>query len=669
MKEERISPFQLNRWETEDSRHFYFLDTSDYRKIRDSRKHCFVVGHRGTGKTSLLKALSWKERTSNANLLGLPGSDPFSDGVVGCYFGLQYLHIDTLDQWVKEASPEIAHEILGSYFRGLWLEEAAKATSTLRDRSGIAGLNTEMEVLREVADEVEQWLPTIIRSQIPAAPEGFLSLRRVRDMAACLTAQLYRMATDFNSDPGDTVATLNLHRLAELTNALFSAMARLLPQGNGPAWAFQMCIDEGEYLSERGRRTIRTLVRECRSPLLMTVASLDDLGVETINERVRLTVHDRLLLDLRKRSLRQFMDLLNGIVNERLKAFAPLKSSFDVGELLGSFNLNELLLRATPERPESRRQINAWKARWELASENEWSPIREYLLGSETSSAPADRIEARALDSAGYRKKFVAAYLKLLATLGVKEPVYAGAPIALRMMENSLRDAFMFLEGCFQSSTTPGRGGMPKRVAIFIERRPVSIQNQNAALKSVAVQKMHGLDGRLVTLTTVSRSLVEFLSRLSNRLDMDPATTVIAVPERTTFVFDIPASSTNLEQRREQNARTSAIVESLQNCSREGYLVGGVDPSNPRQLLVRVNRSLAKLHGFSYRMPQYQTRLRWDYLDEIAIASDKLDIEGLANRAASEVVGVDGRRVVGTRRATPETSLSVPLFDDLGELS
>ncbi|TFD36289.1 hypothetical protein E3T34_01045 [Cryobacterium sp. TMT1-62] len=675
MTELSVSPFKLIRWENEDSRHFYFLDTSDYQKIREARKHCFVIGHRGTGKTSLLKALNWRERVSNPALDGSSGQSAFDDGVVGCYFGLQYLQMDVLNDWLRDASVSVTHAILSSYLRGLWIEEACKAVTALRTRAGMESLSEEVRVLEEIEEEFDQWLPASIRSSL-SSPRGVLSLRRIRDVAARLTDEIYSRATDMFSSPEEVAGLLRLGRLVDFSNHVFEALARLLPTHHGAPWVFQMCIDEGEYLSDAGRGTVRTMVRECRSPLLMTVASLDDLGVETINPQVRLTVHDRLLLDLRRRSVRQFIDLINGIMNERLRSIDDSAPKFDVAVLLGSFTLDELLLVARPERPESRRQIAVWTEEAKDSSASRSAPIRAFLSagggisevedpltsGDELESSGGDRVQRRASESSGYRKKFVAGYLKLLATLGVREPVYAGTNIALRMMENSLRDVFIFLDSCFEIAQ-PLRGSpLPERITKFVARSPVSVSHQNSALKRLSTEKMADLDGRLVNLTSVSRALVEFLSQLSSKLDMDPSSRPISIPERTLFSLEIPQAAGDLDLRREDTARTVALLEAIHNCSREGYLVGGIDPTHPNRLQVRVNRSLAKLHGFSYRQPQYMSRIRWEHLDRIAITGGDLDLEALASRAYTEIVS-SGGRPIGSQRAKAETHLAIPLFD------
>ena len=55
-----FNPFQYIRYEYE-QRHIYFLPPKILTRI-EQQKPIYILGTRGTGKTTLLKALEWKER-------------------------------------------------------------------------------------------------------------------------------------------------------------------------------------------------------------------------------------------------------------------------------------------------------------------------------------------------------------------------------------------------------------------------------------------------------------------------------------------------------------------------------------------------------------------------------------------------------------------------------
>ena len=61
------SPFRSNRYEREeDRRHVYFLIPED--EQLEELKSTYIIGTRGTGKTTLLKSLFWKERIESPSL-------------------------------------------------------------------------------------------------------------------------------------------------------------------------------------------------------------------------------------------------------------------------------------------------------------------------------------------------------------------------------------------------------------------------------------------------------------------------------------------------------------------------------------------------------------------------------------------------------------------------
>lgn len=71
-----FSPFTLNRFEYEQT-HLYYLPQPVF-SVLQGIKPVFLIGSRGTGKTTLLQALSWNEQVSNETLCQTLGGDFFS---------------------------------------------------------------------------------------------------------------------------------------------------------------------------------------------------------------------------------------------------------------------------------------------------------------------------------------------------------------------------------------------------------------------------------------------------------------------------------------------------------------------------------------------------------------------------------------------------------------
>lgn len=142
------SPFVDHRWENQDSRHFFFLRTSEYRDIVEDDRHTFLIGHRGTGKTTILKALHWEERISNPALQrALNGDDDFPDGIIGCYMNLKLVALPVFDHWLQHEPDATKHLLFSSYVRLFWIELATRAVKHIVRRSPNYSLEDETREL------------------------------------------------------------------------------------------------------------------------------------------------------------------------------------------------------------------------------------------------------------------------------------------------------------------------------------------------------------------------------------------------------------------------------------------------------------------------------------------------------------------------------------------
>jgi hypothetical protein len=79
------SPFQYNRWETDDE-HIIWLPPEF---LEWERKRCvYITGSRGSGKTTLLRGFEWHERLCNASLKEQLHPDPFAKRYIGVYLSM-----------------------------------------------------------------------------------------------------------------------------------------------------------------------------------------------------------------------------------------------------------------------------------------------------------------------------------------------------------------------------------------------------------------------------------------------------------------------------------------------------------------------------------------------------------------------------------------------------
>ena len=80
---QKQNPFSQNRFEHE-NKHLYYLPEEIYNKI-EQPKPVYLIGTRGTGKTTLLKSMSWDERASNIFLQQALNNETFKKRYLGIY--------------------------------------------------------------------------------------------------------------------------------------------------------------------------------------------------------------------------------------------------------------------------------------------------------------------------------------------------------------------------------------------------------------------------------------------------------------------------------------------------------------------------------------------------------------------------------------------------------
>ena len=99
----RTSPFsRLPRYEAE-KEHLYVLPSEFRRQLEDDGS-LFILGSRGTGKTTLLKSLSWSERISNEFLQRALGVDIFDSRIIGTYHRLAEARLTLFEWWRSSQS-------------------------------------------------------------------------------------------------------------------------------------------------------------------------------------------------------------------------------------------------------------------------------------------------------------------------------------------------------------------------------------------------------------------------------------------------------------------------------------------------------------------------------------------------------------------------------------
>src|SRR6266576_1315757 len=116
----KVSPFSLNRFEYE-REHLYSLPEETFPKLEEM-KPTYLIGTRGTGKTTLLHAISWNERWFNNSLRVQVGHNVFAKEYVGVYLKLPEYQLARIEQWLAKEETDDRGSVLGLYIDLIWLE-------------------------------------------------------------------------------------------------------------------------------------------------------------------------------------------------------------------------------------------------------------------------------------------------------------------------------------------------------------------------------------------------------------------------------------------------------------------------------------------------------------------------------------------------------------------
>lgn len=601
-----------DRWEQDRIEHFYYLETAAYRRLSSIAKHAVVKGHRGTGKTTLLKALDWRERISNKHLARALQGKPFADGVVGCFMQIKLMPVDMLDIWLSDSSRTVRFALISTYLRSAWLVEAVDALIGLNAGLHYCSFADEVDDFASVSETVWTWSAQSLDIDSPA-DRATLTLENIRFIANEVMRSIRASAAIGTIAPEVLVAKFDLQPFAAIVSRLFTQMAANLRRLDASSsWIFRVCMDEGEFLSDEWALVVRSLIRETDGPVYLAVSVLQTLGSETRQVGAELSIDDRELIDLDDRSPEELGALMAGIVRARFQMIGAGPRRFDVKTFLGNPDVDELCRRAVAKSENRSAEI-------QLRALGE-APIRQHLknVGAIASGAVASRSE----QSSGYRKKKTAGYLHLLGAIGINRPFYAGWRIATAMSDNSVRDFLRFLRYSFEIAVNrEDYDGSLDEILTFLSKSRLSFDIQDAALERLGRRKLDSIPQNL-TDPGEAEILIRLFGELAHRSDFYAALP-LTKPNATRMAV-------RASPRDGGDPSFDDVKRVLVRAASYGY-IADLRLGNGQVVKFRLNLSLARHLGFSYWKPQYETVVPFR-LVRAAVLSPDMPVTRLMSR-------------------------------------
>lgn len=330
------NPFYINKREYDD-RPLFFLPKG-FSKL-EQNKPVYVVGSRGTGKTTLLKALSWEERTTNQSLMQALGREPFSDHLIGLYFRLPgYISRGLYDRpSPQDDGTDLVGHRFSLYMELIVLQLLTHALCEIRRREHIS-FSAEAEV--QTVDGILEMFPGI-RAFMNWGPDELVTLSRLR--VAFFRMHGYVRASASKALDLDWAAeSENVAWLRQIGPDLLSLV------GSNDAWRVKICLDEAECLSSYQQRVVNTWARLLEQPITLVVAYANRPWntAETLIPNVMNSDDDvfKWDLDVEYSNDPEFKALACGVASVRLSDTAGETRRFSLDEMFDDYSVNGLLV-------------------------------------------------------------------------------------------------------------------------------------------------------------------------------------------------------------------------------------------------------------------------------------------------------------------------------------
>lgn len=617
-----LSPFATSRFEYE-SRHVYYLPHEVFEELEDP-KPTYLIGCRGTGKTTLLKALNWDERLENISLRKQLREKPFIKKYIGVYLKAPEFQLEEFDKWLENES-EATYGAFLAYFIDI-LSTALISdgiVALIREKILKISPKEEHEAMTEIIDWEDNPLRKLLSERGP---------HTLRDLSkACKRAGFeWQRCAQSKVNVSTIAAKVPTGQAGIFGRVVGKILGRLCDKASPDGrWHFKVCVDETETLHTKQQLVLNTMVRLAAWPLfpVLSFVSLPQELTKTLIPGLTLGKADRNLKVIDEISDKEFRDLAEGVARVRVRHYLNRpRANFDLEKLLGHWNVNILLDSMLKQ--SAKKEAAQLLARAEVMGrepffvEKDIAPdhgdefyarrvppiYQTYLIEQLNLAVPKPddaQWKRRGQESAELRKRIAAAYLSICKEFGL-EVRYASAEVVLQLSDNCARDFLAQVEAIYRASK--------KSIANFLDVR-IPFLSQSEPLRNASLEKGRSLVKFGVRAPSDTGRLVDGLARITAMVQTSGFNSQhLRSSERGLFELDLQEAT-----RRSM----SSYVQLILDASEAGFLRGCI--KDQRTLQFRVHTSLAAAYGFSYRGAYYPVRLGWNDVDRIVSAESEAE--------------------------------------------
>lgn len=605
-----------------DGKHLYFIKREDL-QVLEGDTPLIIHGPRGTGKTTLLNSLNWKEHESNSNLKNALQKIGSRRDYIGVYLKVPELKVGGLKKW-ECGEKEIYNQIFSYYIELVWLEELTIAIAEMAVEGRLAFTPSEEKdfIDRVVNGRVNLFSETVkIRTLYDFSDE----LRKIR--------RNIENASLFSEDIGLVYEPLsNFGQIGFLGKYVCKELATLIGGSpSGDPYKFKICMDECECLSSSQTKVVNTLVRLSTFPVFY-VFSFVRLPVNisfTLIDNITNQAADVKVIDLGGMTNDVFKELAEGVATVRIHAeLGENIPDFSTKKIFGEISINELLrsrLSASVSKKAksllSQAKKNVSHPFFEFYKKGGLPIYQTYLvneLSIDIDQGIEQRWEQRRQESKEIRKRMVVAYLSILRELGI-DPIYAYSEMILGICDKSIRDFLSQMDEIYKTLGCDLETFISSHIEVDIQDKGIMRASQIKfdSIPSSPISSPGGI-GRLVYGLAYLTSLIQTSSNDNSHLRSS---------ERGRFVIhDF------------NKAPYNSFVDQIIEAAEAGFLK--IVTHGERVMKFRIHTSLSPTFGISYRGAYYDTQLRLRHLSAIFSAEDRASLEKTVKEIARDIYDV-----------------------------
>jgi hypothetical protein len=646
------SLFAKDRYEY-DQQHLYYIPKEKYVQLEEC-KPVYLIGSRGTGKTTLLMALNWNERINNKQLLSQLANAPFQSRYIGLYMRLPDIQLKSLEEWIQTQNKDLYDILLALYLDLNSLELLSSAIAYLFANGYIDVQPAEericvQEILIDFPELNMQWTTNDSTCTIKSLEGIFRAMRKHIERHSLLKTSLY-----------EDMKRLPLGQVGSLSRGIAKKLGELCScnrSQNEEPWHFKVCMDEAECLNERQQLTINTLVRCSHAPLVYIVSfvGMPEEPTRTNNPSLTLQKADRIIILLDEMEDLEFRKFAQGVASVRIQKKLQSKWELDLEKTLGKLSINKLLHAILRDSVSPKAKDLLQKAE-ELAKEPFFDqryfrdlqpdedfdvssgapPIYEAYLKEKLeiefpSPTNEKKWERRRQESQEIRKRMVAAYLSICNDFGLKVR-YAFADMLLQMSDKCIRDFLAQMDKLWLEMNVP--------IEKFLEHR-IPLTKQDRALHKASEEKKNSFPRSGVSSPSQIERIVDALARITAIIQRGSSGVQhLKSAERGIFQMKIK----DIDEPRNKD-----VLNLLREAAEAGFLSNLKGEDNKWSF--RVHTSLAANYGFSYRGSYYPCSVS---VEEISMLHRCCDWDE-RNKMIEEIA----------RRISNDRVERTPLFDGL----